>query len=248
MGNKIAVALQTPPDARRRRTTWWPYRSRSPQVASPWQQEESNCRPRSPAHRSWTSEHHHLYIHIKHYILFLFSHSILLITRDVSKHNAKYPPKVTKFFNSNTLYLVTMTSDLDVWRKNTGSSHDTPSSGHVYLKNLYRWRLTLNCDLQVWRRNTGFVHDTPSSGHTYSCKIWMEYLSRLKSSGPETKNNLYRWRLTVTCDLQVWRRNTGFVHDTPSSGHTYSCKIWMEYLSLLKSSGPEMKKWDGRTG
>jgi hypothetical protein len=107
---------------------------------------------------------------------------------------------------------------------------------------LYRWRLTLTADIET----QGSFMTHCRSGHTYSCKIWIEYLSRLKSSGPETKNTLYRWRLTLTCDLHVWCRNTGFIHDTPSSGHTYSCKIWTEYLSLLKSSGPETKKWDGR--
>jgi hypothetical protein len=110
-------------------------------------------------------------------------------------------------------------------------------------KNLYRWCLTLTCDLHLRRRNTGIVHDTPSSGHTSSYKIWMEYLSRLKSSRLETKNTLYRWHLTVTCDLHMWRINTGFVHDTPSSAHKYLCKIWMEYLTRLKSSRPETKSW-----
>jgi hypothetical protein len=163
-------------------------------------------------------------------------------------------------------WCLTLTCDLHVRYRNTGFVHDTLSSGHTYSckiwlqylsrwnssgpetgKKLYRWCLALTCDLHVRRRNTGFVHDTSSSGHTYSCKIWMQYLSRWKSSGPETKKSLYWWCLTLTCDLHVRHRNTGFVHDTSSSGHTYLCKIWMQYLSRLKSSGLETKKWDGRT-
>jgi hypothetical protein len=121
------------------------------------------------------------------------------------------------------------------WRYNNNFRSYDPDKAQI----THFLSLNSKCDLDLWLGVMGLVRDMPTQHGEHFHKVSWRHNNNLWSNGPDKAQITHFLPLTSKCDLDLWHRVMGLVHDTPTQHGEHFHKVSWRYNNNLWSYGTD---------